>query len=397
MDKHYQLIILGGGCAGLSLAMRLADHGEQSPSTLIIEKRSDYINDRTWCFWDEGNAALNDWADHDWQSFTVRLGDKQLIKNCSKHPYLMISSRTFYDRAIHKIMLNKQRFTLNKTESVLDVIKLPNHTWRVTTNLGVYKSNQIIDTRPISNITDDTSILWQSFIGFEIEVDQALFDSKQFTLMDIDKKFIKGLGFTYVLPISQNRALIEYTVFCEQAMPSNNLEPYLNLALLKYTKNVDYKILRKEFGQLPMGNQHIKQSDDPSYIFAGLYAGAARPSSGYAFQRIQRWAIECENALIENQSLLAKPKDSALIAMMDDVFLHVLKSNPTACAGIFYSFFSKAKVISCIRFLSDNATLVDFGNIILSMPAFLFLKSLPSYLSKYVSKSLNASLPKSTK
>lgn len=396
MDKHYQLIILGGGCAGLSLAMRLAAH-EQSPSTLIIEKRSDYINDRTWCFWDEGNPALNDWADHDWQSFAVQLGDKQLIKNCSQHPYLMISSRTFYDRAIQKIMLSKQRFTLSNNESVLDVIKLPNQTWRVTTNLGVYKSNQIIDTRPISNITDDTSILWQSFIGFEIEVDQPLFHSNQFTLMDIDKKFIEGLGFTYVLPMSQNRALIEYTVFCEQAMSSNRLEPHLNLALLKYTKNVDYKILRKEFGQLPMGNQHIKQSDDPSYIFAGLYAGAARPSSGYAFQRIQRWAVECEKALIENQSLLAKPKDSALMAMMDDVFLHVLKSNPAACAGIFYTFFSKAKVISSIRFLSDNATLADFGNIILSMPALLFLKSLPSYLLKRVLMSLNAPLPKSTK
>lgn len=397
MDNHYDLIILGGGCAGLSLALRLAELEKQSPTTLIIEKRPEYFNDRTWCFWDEGNPALNDWADHTWSSFKVQLSDKKLFKNCSQNPYVMISAQTFYTRAIKKISVNKLRFTLNNDESVLTVNKLANQTWCITTSHGVYTAKHIVDTRPVSQINDEMSLLWQSFIGFEIEVNQDLFDEHQFTLMDIDKSFKNGLGFTYVLPLSPNRALIEYTVFCEQVMSPSNLQPYLDLALTKYTNHADFKMLRKEFGQLPMGNQTVKKSDDPNYIFAGLYAGAARPSSGYAFQRIQRWAKLCEEAWVKNQSFIPAPKDNAMTAIMDDVFLHVLQSNPAATATLFFSFFSKAKLISTIRFLSDHATLSDLVTIILSMPTLLFLKSLPSYLKKCLSTNLNALLLKSTK
>jgi len=397
MDKHYDLIILGGGCAGLSLASRLADLGEESPTTLIIEKRQAYSNDRTWCFWDEGNPALKDWADHTWSSFQVQFNDKKLVKNCSQNPYIMISAQSFYTQAIHKISANTPRFTISNDESVLNVVKKPNNTWYITTNLGTYTAKHIVDTRPVSQINDEMSLLWQSFIGFEIEMNQDLFDAQQFTLMDIDQNFKNGLGFTYVLPVSPNRALIEYTVFCEQAMSASSLQPYLDLALIKYTKHADYKVVRKEFGQLPMGNQTIKQSDDPSYIFAGLYAGAARPSSGYAFQRIQRWAGLCEQAWIQNQSFIPAPKDAALTAIMDDVFLHVLKSNPAASATLFFSFFSKAKLISTIRFLSDHATLTDLAVIILSMPTVLFLKSLPNYVKKRLLSSLHASLLKSSK
>jgi lycopene beta-cyclase len=382
MDKHYDLIILGGGCAGLSLALRLAELGEQSPTTLIIEKRPAYSNDRTWCFWDEGNPALKDWADHTWSSFKVQHNNKLLVKNCHQHPYAMISAQTFYTRAIQKITINALRFKLNKDESVLAVIKLANQTWRITTNMGDYTSNHIVDTRPASQINDDMSLLWQSFIGFEIEVNKDLFDARQFTLMDIDKSFKNGLGFTYVLPLSSNRALIEYTVFCEQAISASSLQPYLDVALSKYTNDAEYKVLRKEFGQLPMGNQSVKKSYDPSYTFAGLYAGAARPSSGYAFQRIQGWAKVCVQSWVKHQSFIPAPKDAALTAIMDDIFLHVLQSNPAAAAALFFSFFSKAKLISTIRFLSDNATLTDLGSIILSMPSALFLKSLPSYIKK---------------
>jgi lycopene beta-cyclase len=397
MDKHYDLIILGGGCAGLSLALRLAELREQAPKTLIIEQRPAYSNDRTWCFWDEGNPALKDWADHTWSSFKVQFGDKQLVKNCSQNPYVMISAQTFYTRAIQNITANSQRFTLNHDESVLAVIKQASQTWRITTNMGVYTANHIVDTRPASQINDDMSLLWQSFIGFEIEVNQGLFDAQQFTLMDIDQSFKNGLGFTYVLPLSSNRALIEYTVFCEQAMSASSLQPYLDVALSKYTNEADYKVLRKECGQLPMGNQIVKKSDDPNYIFAGLYAGAARPSSGYAFQRIQRWAGLCEQSWIQHQSFIPAPKDAVLMSIMDDVFLHVLQSNPAASATLFFSFFSKAKLISTVRFLSDHATLPDLAIIILSMPTILFLKSLPSYVKKRLFSSLHASLPKSSK
>ena len=59
MKAADDLVILGGGCAGLSLAMRLAKLGEQCPQTIIVEPRERYVNDRTWGFWGTPSAQLN--------------------------------------------------------------------------------------------------------------------------------------------------------------------------------------------------------------------------------------------------------------------------------------------------------------------------------------------------
>ena len=50
--KEFNYIIIGGGCAGLSLAYELDIHEKLKDKTLaIIEPRSEYKKDKTWSFW----------------------------------------------------------------------------------------------------------------------------------------------------------------------------------------------------------------------------------------------------------------------------------------------------------------------------------------------------------
>ena len=50
--KDFDFIIIGGGCAGLSLAYELEIHGKLKNKTLaIIEPRDEYKKDKTWSFW----------------------------------------------------------------------------------------------------------------------------------------------------------------------------------------------------------------------------------------------------------------------------------------------------------------------------------------------------------
>ena len=386
MDKHYKLAILGGGCAGLSLAMRLSEAGSSAPSTLVLERNAYYKNDRTWCFWDESEPELKNWVDHAWLNFEIKNGSKSFTKSCKNYAYLMLSAQTFYERSLSKIASNKQSVTMLTNEDILEVIKTDNQTWQIITATGVYSADKIVDTRPNQPINDDDSLLWQSFVGHEVETSQDTFDSNTFVLMDLDASFKQGLGFIYVLPYSANRALIEYTIFADRAFAASQFSEYMQPALLKYLKKIDYKILRSEYGKLPMGNQKIKICNDPNYIYAGLYAGAARPSSGYAFQRIQRWAKECAHALIEHQLLVAPKKDPWILARMDDLFLNVLKSNHKSSVPIFYNFFLHCKTPSVIRFLSDHASKMDYLAIIFSMPKLLFLKELPAFMVKRLFK-----------
>jgi lycopene beta-cyclase len=50
--KEFDYIIIGGGCAGLSLAYELEIHDKLKNKTLaIIEPREEYKRDKTWSFW----------------------------------------------------------------------------------------------------------------------------------------------------------------------------------------------------------------------------------------------------------------------------------------------------------------------------------------------------------
>ena len=388
LTNHYDLIILGGGCAGLSLAMRLAMQGENAPSTLILEKRAHYLNDRTWCFWDEGSPELRDWVDYAWPSFEVKKGRRQITRDCAQNPYLMLSASSFYAKSLAKIALNPERVTLLNNQSVQNVIELADHSWQITTENAIYTASNVVDTRPNSKtqqtIRDDDATLWQSFIGYEVETSVDIFNPNQFTLMDFDTAFSYGLGFVYVLPTSARHALIEYTVFSANALSADHLKAYIKPALSTYLPEIAYKITRTEFGQLPMGNQKVLLSNKANYIYAGLFAGAARPSSGYAFQRIQRWAAQCSTSLMRKKTLSAPEKDALLLATMDGIFLHVLKSNPKISVSLFFKFFSKCQTKTVIRFLSDHASLADYLTVIAAMPKLPFLKSLPVYLLKQI-------------
>lgn len=382
MDKHFTLAILGGGCAGLSLGLRLADAGMDAPSTLILEKNEKYTNDRTWCFWDEGNPELKECVEHSWSDFQIKNGETGFKRNCAGHPYLMVSAERFYAHAISKISSNQERIRLLNNQQILKVTKLQNQTWRIVTNNDTFTADKIVDTRPHEYAKNEDSLLWQSFLGHEVETEHELFETNNFVLMDFDTSFTDGLGFVYILPYSNKRALIEYTVFSEKSLLPMQLEGYIQLALSRNLKGINYKTLRTEYGKLPMGYKNPPSNLESNYVPAGLFAGSARPSSGYAFQRIQVWAVRCASTFINNQRLSAPQKDPMILTMMDDIFLNVLKSNPKYAVSIFYNLFLKCKPDATIRFLSDHAKLSDYLSIVLSMPKLLFLKELPFYFYK---------------
>jgi hypothetical protein len=49
--EAYEFVILGAGCAGLSLCHYLLEEGIDAP-ILIVDRRASFDDDRTWCFWD---------------------------------------------------------------------------------------------------------------------------------------------------------------------------------------------------------------------------------------------------------------------------------------------------------------------------------------------------------
>jgi lycopene beta-cyclase len=108
MESDYDLIIVGGGCAGLSLAMRLAKLGEDCPRVAIIEQRESYEHDRTWSYWATESAQLTRLSKSAWKKVLLGAGKRRVIVDCDNTPYQSIQSDAFYQSALLEIYKNKR-------------------------------------------------------------------------------------------------------------------------------------------------------------------------------------------------------------------------------------------------------------------------------------------------
>ena len=373
------LVILGGGCAGLSLATRLAALGDRAPRTLVLERRAEYADDRTWCFWDDGTAPAARLARRRWTRMALGGPGQRFTIDCGATPYHMLQALPFYQDAAGAVRLSR-RVSLAQGAEVLDAPRREGTHWRIETGAGPIHAAQVIDTRPGPAPAAGGAMLWQSFHGREVECAHDAFDPALPELMHFAPPNAQAVHFTYVLPLSPRRALVEATVFGAAPLGPGVLAAELDAAIAQRCGPAPVRVVRAEDGILPMGPPRRAPDADPTHIRAGLMAGGARPSTGYAFQRIQRWAGACAAALGAGRPPLPHPADSRLVNVMDRLLLTVLRARPDAGPGLFLSLFEHADTARIIRFLSDRGTPADYAAIVAALPKGLFLRQLPGAL-----------------
>ena len=411
MHTKYDLVIIGAGCAGLSLGYQLAKLKGNVPKTLLIEPRLTYENDRTWCFWAEVDNPFANLPMHQWKEVLVVNDGLEIKLDCSNRPYQVLSAIDFYEHTINEIRSNS-RTQLSLGISVLKDPEYKNGSWLLVTNKGVVATDLVVDTRPrLTKIrganekqnnenqsnekqsnesesqkaisTDEITTLWQSFSGYEVECEGQVFDPLRASLMDFSKPNSEYVGFTYVLPFTKNTALIEFTTFGATAFSPYALCAHLEQAIQKYTRGHTYNLRRAESGLIPMGlkslalgHPKINPGGNQTYVYAGVTAGAARAATGYAFQRIQNWASECALSIVRNGHPTLASKDSFIVKQMDSLFLKVLKNNPKLGPTLFASLFSSVDTNRLIRFLTDGGNFLDYTAVVRALPKGLFLKEL---------------------
>ena len=71
--KDFDYIIIGGGCAGLSLAYELEISDKlKNKSLAIIEPREIYERDKTWSFWKVNPHNFEDCVIKSWKEFSIK-------------------------------------------------------------------------------------------------------------------------------------------------------------------------------------------------------------------------------------------------------------------------------------------------------------------------------------
>ena len=380
MSREIDLMILGGGCAGLSLAMRLAKLGARCPQTLIVESRERYVNDRTWCFWGTPSAQLTSLVRHRWSRVRVSAEGRQREVDCTSSPYEMIPASVFYEAALREVAANP-RIQLVTGTAVSDQPVRTGNRWAISTPFGTHSPRWVVDTRPVRSPRRGDAVLWQSFYGREILCETDRFDAGCATLMDFLPTKDGRIVFVYMLPVTARQALIEVTAFAPDPLGPELLGELLDGVLTKSLAISNSETVRVESGSLPMGLSKIAEQTHRNWCRAGLAGGGARPASGFAFQRIQRWADQCAEQLARGHGPCSQPADPWRLRAMDDLFLRVLRAHPEAGPGLFMKLFAMPDSGPMIRFLNDCPRWSDCWRIILALPPGLFLRELLKGLS----------------
>ena len=374
MSEIFDVVILGGGCAGLSLSMALAKEGERCPRTLVIESRDEYTNDRTWCCWNKRSAPAPYPVRHRWQTMRVTNTSQSVSLACGSTPYQMVEAQDFYTAA-RSLIDQQPSMALRLGTSVIGEPSHGDGLWTIRTSTGNVTARSVVDTRPPQLPRRDGATLWQSFYGWEIECGETVFDPSSIDLMDFLPPNALDVEFVYVLPVTPRRALVEVTVFGAAPLGPRELSARLDAAVSKRVGGAPFRTLRGEHGILPMGLKATPVSAHKSYVRVGVMAGGARPSTGYAFQRIQRWARECAHALVSRDHPVSHPRDGLPLRLMDQIFLDVLRADPSRGGALFLSLFSRADTARVIRFLSGDAGVVDSLAVVAAMPVLPFARA----------------------
>ncbi len=352
--KEFDYVIIGAGCAGLSLAYELEINDKLKDKTLaIIEPRTEYNRDKTWSFWKVFDHRFDDCIIKSWNNFTINTTDntKELISK--EFPYQSIDSGKFYKKINLRLSTNPN---INFFKHISEI---------KSENSIIF--NSVIDTKP------NESSLWQHFKGVEIETENEIFDDEIFNLMDFNCDQRNDVHFFYTLPFTKNRALIETTWISQ--LKNENLMNY-DLQLENYIQNnlniKKYKIKYSEKGAIPLFKPHNKKSE--KVIHLGSAGGMTRLSTGYTFLNIQ----EHSQYILKNIDTVEKVKKFSIgkkYELLDNVFLNVLKKNPAKMPDIFFELF-KCSPNTVIKFLSNKSNFLDDIKIINKMPKLIFIKAL---------------------
>ena len=352
--KEFDYIIIGGGCAGLSLAYELETHNKLKDKNLaIIEPREEYSRDKTWSFWKVFSHNFEDCVKKSWNNFTINSPNETKYVECQATPYQTIDSGLFYNKILSKLRLNKNIFFFKNINEINN-------------------ANSII-FNSVPQIDNQKKNLWQHFCGVEIETDKEFFDDKIFNLMDFACDQRNNVHFFYTLPFAKNKALVETTWISQ--IDNDNLKDYdqqIDDYLSNHLNIRNCKINYKEVGAIPLFRQkNIKKLNE---INIGSLGGMTRLSTGYTFLNIQEQSKYIREN-IENINTIKLFQISKKYDFLDKIFLRVLKKNSSQMGDIFYKMFNSSPS-TVINFLSNKSSLFEDLEIISKMPKWMFIRQL---------------------
>lgn len=376
------LVIIGGGCAGLSLATHLCDAGVYQPIVIVEPRRlDDYFNDRTWCGFYTRHHRFGHLAKSRWSNWRFVTDRAEASHQSETSHYQQIAAGDFYADCLARLSKDS-RVELLLGHSVLTVRGKDVETIDREGRTRCLAAGHIFDSRPPTGTEviggPDDTLLWQQFVGLEVETDHDDFDPAGVTMMDFRTPQRGEIHFVYVLPTTRRTALVEATGFLARPGDYDTLHD----DAARYVRDIlgieSWRVSRREQGMIAMTTARIPGRDalaaaNPHVTSIGLGGGAAKPSTGYAFAAIQEHSEKLALAVVQNRSPRSMVPGRAVSRWLDQIFLAYLARHPSRAPELFLRIAAGTKPDRFARFMMNHGTLLDDLAVVASMPKTPFI------------------------
>ena len=341
---------------------------------LVIDADTKSHNDRTWCFWEQGQGLFEPVVHHQWKQidfFSTRFSARF---DLDPYAYKMIRGIDFYQYVLQEAKQHSHvYFVTGKVQSVQNEQGRGTVIVDDTVYTAEYVFNSIVFTHAAAEKTDGYYYLLQHFKGWLIETPDDCFSEKVATFMDFRVPQQRGTSFVYMLPVSPRKALVEYNQFTETLLQQDEYDKQLKEYIQSTLQLERYRIVEEEFGIIPMTNYPFSKGEG-QIVNIGTAGGHTKGSSGFTFQFIQKNTAAIVNALVQGKDPhINNAWFHKRFNLYDSTLLRVLQYRALGGDQVFADLFQRNKPQQVLKFLDNETNLIQELKILQTVPTGVFL------------------------
>ena len=339
---------------------------------LLVDREEKNKNDRTWCFWETETGIFESIVFKKWKQTWFHGDNFSACFDLDPYEYKMIRGIDFYAYCFE--LIRRQNNVEIVNGEVTEIAENSSGAYLLVSGITYqadFLFNSILFSKP--QLKTNEYYLLQHFKGWIIETNENCFDPAKATLMDFRTAQSHGTTFIYVMPFSEKRALVEYTLFSPSLLQNEQYEQGLEEYIRQHLKIKDYNIIESEQGVIPMTNHRFIRNKE-NIINIGTAGGQTKASSGYTFRFIQKNSAAIVQQLINTGDPFIQ-NEKGRFHFYDSILLNILYHNRLPGKGIFTDLFKKNKTQTVLRFLDNESSFAEELKLISSLPTWPFLKA----------------------
>ena len=173
--------------------------------------------------------------------------------------------------------------------------------------------------------------------------------------------------------------------FISSCTPTGNrevYEEYIKEYLSKYYSTTDYKIIKSEYGIIPMTSYPFYKESTKNITKIGTAGGWVKPSTGFSFKNCEKYSLKILKNIKEGKKIGIIPEKKYYF--LDKILLGVLSQYNYRGETVFYKMIKRNPTKRLLEFLNEESKLSDIVKIIISMRSIYFVRVFIKSLYKKV-------------